>query len=367
MSIMTLVFLVGGLGLLVLGGEWLVRGASRLAAISGVPPLIIGLTVVSFGTSAPELAVSTQAVLGGQGDIALGNVVGSNIFNILFILGISALIGPLAVQRQLIRVDVPLMIGASLALLLISLDGSISPIDGIFLATSLFAYIGWQIIQSRRQKTAHTAAEGGSAQAPRDIRNIFFNLVLIGAGLGLLVLGSRWLVDSASTIARFFGLSELIIGLTIVAVGTSLPEVAASVIAALRGERDIAVGNVIGSNLFNILGILGISSWFAPEGILVPAAALAFDIPVMVAVALACLPIFLTGFRVERWEGGLFLSYYIAYTAFLILTASNHQALPVFSSAMATVVLPVTAVGLIILGIRAALQGNGWPQMPMKR
>jgi cation:H+ antiporter len=179
------------------------------------------------------------------------------------------------------------------------------------------------------------------------------SLVLVVGGLALLVLGSRWLVDGAVAMARFFGLSELIIGLTIVAVGTSLPEVAASIIAALRGERDMAVGNVIGSNIFNILGILGITAAIAPAGVSVESAALAFDIPVMIAVALACLPIFFTGYTIARWEGALFLGYYVAYTAYIVLNATNHDALPLFSTTMELFVLPITLITLLVVSARS--------------
>lgn len=357
MSVMTLVLFAIGLGLLVLGAEWLVRGAARLAATAGMSSLIIGLTVVSFGTSAPELAVSTQSALSGQADIALGNVVGSNIFNVLLILGISAVITPLVVQRQLVRLDVPVMIGISFLVLFLGLDGRIGRIDGLLLVAGLATYIGVQIWQGRKAAQASAAeAAADAADTPEPIqtpRQLLWDLALVGAGLVLLVIGSRWMVDGAVAMARFFGLSELVIGLTIVAAGTSLPEVAASIIAALRGERDIAVGNVVGSNIFNILGILGITSVIAPDGVGVAAGALAFDIPVMIAVAVACLPIFFTGWTIARWEGWLLLSYYVAYTAYVLLAATQHAALPVVGTALGFVALPVTALVLLFLGGKA--------------
>lgn len=355
MDILTMVLFVLGIVLLVGGAEWLVRGASRLAAISGISPLVIGLTVVAFGTSAPELAVSVQSALGGQPDIALGNVVGSNIFNVLFILGISALIAPLVVSQQLIRLDVPLMIGVSVLMYLLALDGSIGRLDGLLLFAGILMYTGFSIVKSRRESAQvqeEYAQEFGKPVAPTG-REILKNLALIIVGLALLVLGARWLVEGAVAIARLFGVSELIIGLTIVAGGTSLPEVAASIVASLRGERDIAVGNVVGSNLFNILAVLGLASLISPQGIQVSPAALSLDIPVMIAVAVACLPIFFTGFRIDRWEGILFLGYYVAYTVYLILYAMEHQALAAFSVTMLWFVIPLTLITLLVLAARA--------------
>lgn len=355
MSVMTLVLFALGLGLLVLGAEWLVRGAARLAATAGMSSLVIGLTVVSFGTSAPELAVSAQSALGGQADIALGNVIGSNIFNVLLILGISAIITPLIVQRQLVRLDLPVMIGISFLVYLFGMDGQIGRIDGLLLFSGLVTYIGFQIWQGRRERTAAPADDAGEADRPEPIqtpRQLLWDLALVGAGLALLVLGSRWMVDGAVAMARYFGLSELVIGLTIIAAGTSLPEVAASIIAALRGERDIAVGNVVGSNIFNILGILGITSIIAPSGVGVAASALAFDIPVMIAVAVACLPIFFTGWAIARWEGWLLLGYYAAYMAYVLLAATQHNALPFFGTMLGLIALPITAIALVILSGR---------------
>lgn len=338
-----------GLGLVVLigGAELLVRGASQLAAAVGISSLVIGLTVVSFGTSAPELAVSIQSSLAGQPDLAIGNVVGSNICNILLILGICATITPLVVARQLIRLDVPLMIGVSLLLFLLARDGLIGRWDGGLLFSGIIAYIVFTLSQSRREH-ALAAADADAPAAPKPTPlNLLLQVVLILAGLGLLILGANWLVTSAVTIARALGVSELVIGLTVIAIGTSLPEVATSTLASIRGERDLAVGNVVGSNLFNILTILGLTSLITP--INVAPAAIRFDLPIMIAVALACLPIFFTGMQIARWEGLLFLCYYLAYTLFLILTATQSAALPLFSIAMLGFALPLTAVTLLVL------------------
>jgi cation:H+ antiporter len=272
--------------LLVVGGEALVRGAARLALAVGLSPLVVGLTVVAFGTSSPELAVSIQAGLAGSSDLALGNVVGSNIFNVLLILGASALIAPLLVASQLVRQEVPVMIGVSLLLFALCADGTVSFVDGTVLVGLLIVYTVVLVVQSRRQAAANGDLGVGSSSGWD--RHWSVQILLIAGGLALLVLGARWLVDSAVGFARSLGVSELVIGITIVAAGTSLPEVATSIIAALRGQRDIAVGNVVGSNTFNILGVLGVTAVAAPAGLAVAPAVPAFDLPVMVAVAIAC-------------------------------------------------------------------------------
>jgi cation:H+ antiporter len=353
MTPLTMVLFVLGIVILVAGAELLVRGASRLAAALGISPLVIGLTVVAFGTSSPEMAVSAQSALAGQTDLALGNVVGSNIFNVLFILGLSALIVPLVVAQQLVRLDVPLMVAASVAVLLLGMDGAFGRLDGALLFGGAVAYTAFLVRQSRRETAAVRAeyeSEFGEAAAG-PVSWVRDTLLVLG-GLALLVLGSRWLVNGAVEIATALGVSELVIGLTIVAAGTSLPEVATSVLASLRGERDIAVGNVVGSNIFNILVVLGFSGFVAPGGVAVAPSALRFDIPVMIAVAVACLPIFFTGHLISRWEGLLFLGYYAAYTAYLVLAATRSEALPAFAGAMTLFVLPLTAVTLATVGAR---------------
>jgi len=345
-SMETLLFLLG-LIFLIVGAEALVRGASAIATTFGISPLVIGLTVVAFGTSSPELAVSIKAALSDQGSIAVGNVIGSNIFNILLILGLSAVVTPLVVSQQLIRLDIPLLIGMSVLVLAFSLDQQFHRLEGFMLVTALVVYMGFLIYQTRR-----TPINQEETTPPSSHRNWFQNGVLIIIGLVLLVLGSRWLVDSAVSFANYLGVSELVIGLTIIAAGTSLPELVTSVVASLRGERDIAVGNVIGSNLFNLMGVLGIASIFAPTGITVSTAVTHFDLPVMTAVAFVCLPIFFTGNRISRWEGFILLGYYIAYTLYLILGATHHRTLPAFSNVMLYFVIPLTVLTLLIVTVR---------------
>lgn len=355
----TVLGIIAGLVLLVAGGELLVRGATRLAAAMRISPLVIGLTVVAFGTSSPELAVSLQSAFAGNADIALGNVVGSNILNVLFILGMSALIAPLVVSSQLIRLDVPLMVGASILLLLLGLDGSLGRIDGITMVVILFAYISWSVWQSRRESRMIQEEFADAAPSGRaGVLHATIQFVLIFGGLVLLGVGANWLVDGAVTIATHFGVSQLIIGLTIVAIGTSLPEVVTSVIAAYRGQRDIAVGNVVGSNLFNILCVLGFSSTVAVSPIPVSSSALTFDIPIMIAVAVACLPIFFTGNVIARWEGGVFLFYYFAYTTYLILNATGHALERTMAGVMVGFVIPLTAITFIVTVYRYLRRPN---------
>ncbi|MBB5830723.1 calcium/sodium antiporter [Brachybacterium aquaticum] len=349
--------IVAGLVLLVLGGEFLVRGASALAGRFGISSLVIGLTVVSAATSAPEFAVSVGAVLRDEPGVAVGNAVGSNIINVLLILGLSALVVPLAVKRRLIRFDLPLMVVLSVLLLLVSRDGRISAVDGLILFFGVVVHTIMSVVISRRDaKTAVNAREGtgdsatidpadegGAALGASVSRSLFFVLL----GVALLVAGATLLVEGAVNIATTLGVSSLVVGLTVVAVGTSLPELATSIIAVRRGERDLAVGNVVGSNIFNIGVVLGLTAVISLEGIPVSGAAVAFDIPVMLAAAVALLPIAFTGFAVARWEGGLFVVLYAAYTGYLVLAATAHDALEGFTVAMAWFVLPLIALTLI--------------------
>jgi cation:H+ antiporter len=357
---MTTLALFGfGLVLLVAGAELLVSGASRLAVALGISPLVVGLTVVALGTSSPELAVSLKGSLAGEADIALGNVVGSNVFNVLFILGLCAAITPLAVSQQLVRLDVPLMIATSFAVLVMAWNETLGAAEGALLFAGILAYTTFLVRLSRRESAevreeyehAFGAAPAAPAQRMRDL------LAVLG-GLALLVLGARWLVDAAVAMATSLGVGKTVIGLTIVAAGTSLPEVAASVMASLRGERDIAVGNIVGSNIYNLLAILGLAAMVAPDGIRVAPSLLAFDLPVMVAVAAACLPVFFTGYRIARWEGFLFLSYYAAYTAYLVFTTTGHPAQATLRAAMVLFVLPITAVTLGVVSVRAWRDGG---------
>lgn len=348
--------MIVGIALLVWGADLLVRGAARIAKAAGISSLVVGLTVVAFGTSAPELSVSVASAYKGQADLALGNVVGSNIFNVLFILGLSAVIIPLTVAQQLVRFDVPLMIVVSVFLYGLCWDGHIGRLDGIFLAAGILIYTVHLIRQSRKESSEVVKAEyeeefGGQGEKPK---HWSWNVGLIVLGLIALVGGSHWLVESSILIARHFGVSELVIGLTIVAAGTSLPEVATSVMAACKGERDIAVGNVVGSNIFNILCVLGFSSAVSPAGIKVSPEALQFDIPVMIGVAAAAFPIFFSGYRVSRFDGLLMLAMYVGYTVYLVMAATRHDALDSYRTVLVYGILPV--IGVLLAGMLV----KGW-------
>jgi cation:H+ antiporter len=371
------ILLICGAALLVAGAELLVRGAARIAAAAGISPLVIGLTVVAFGTSAPELAVSLGATFAGEPDIAVGNAVGSNIFNVLFILGVSALIVPLAVQQQVVRFELPIMLAVSVALLLVALDGSIGRVDGALLFAGLIGYLVYlarqggvavvpELVDIDVRGDAAAGAglnaqsaidDPGATRSARGLSTTLASAFLALFGLVLLVAGSRFFVNGAVALATMLGVSQAVIGLTIIATGTSLPELATSVLAGIRGERDIAVGNVVGSNIFNILGILGLCGLLGADALSIDVTMLRFDIPVMVAVAVITLPILFTGYRISRLEGVLFLGYYVAYTAFLILKTTEHDSLESFSGVMLLFILPLTVIGLavsVIVARRAA-------------
>ncbi|MCL4112660.1 UNVERIFIED_CONTAM: hypothetical protein GTU68_052107 [Idotea baltica] len=353
MTLIIFVELAVGIVCLVGGADVLVKGAVKLAARFGIPPLIIGLTVVAFGTSAPETAVSVNAALSGNGDIAIGNVLGSNIANILLILGITALVIPLTVSRQVVRLDIPIMIIASIATFILCLDGEISHIDGILLFSALILYVIFLIYSSRKQKESIddelvTTIEIENTKKPFAW---ITHLSLIIIGLILLIIGSHFLIDGAVSFAQIMGLSKLVTGLTVVAIGTSLPELATSVIAAYKGERDLAVGNIIGSNLFNLLCVLGLTAIVSPTPILVADQALHFDFPIAIAVSFMCLPIVLTGFRIDRWEGLLLLLYYVAYTFYIILIAMHQPLAQPFFDSMLHYVIPLTLLLLFTMMI----------------
>ncbi|MFW5947311.1 MAG: calcium/sodium antiporter, partial [Gemmatimonadota bacterium] len=345
----TLLFILG-LALLVGGAELLVRGASRIAMLLGIAPLIVGLTVVAFGTSAPELAVTGVASMRGDPDLALGNVVGSNVLNVLLILGASALVAPLVVQQRLVRSGVPFMIGVTALVVVLSLDRVLTRLEGALLLAGGLTYTTLLVLRARRHASPRLPPSAGP---PAPAGSLPLNAVLMLGGLGLLVLGSRWVVAGAEAMAAALGVPQLVIGLTVVAAGTSLPELATSVVASARGQRDIAVGNIIGSNIFNLLIVLGAAATLSDVGLDVPLSALTFDLPVMLGVAIACLPIFITGLRIDRVEGCLFLAFYAIYTGYLVLDAADHHALPALQEGVFFVALPLTLLTLAVAALRA--------------
>lgn len=330
MTAWSILSLLGGLVVLVVGADVLVRGASRLAAMVGVSPLVVGLTVVAFGTSAPELAVSVGGALSGAGGLAVGNAVGSNVFNVLAILGAAALASPLVVHQRLVRIDVPLVVAVTAVTWLLAADGRLARLEGVALMAGLAAYTVWSYRASRREppEVAAEYAEAFATPTGPVRRRWPLAVVAVAGGLGALVVGARLLVAGATTVAGALGVPDLVVGSTIVAAGTSLPELATSVAAARRGERDIAVGNVVGSNLFNLLGVLGLAAVVAPAGLAVSPAALETDLPVALLAMVVAAPVLATGLVLMRWEGALLLVGYGGYLATLVLASTDSAAAP---------------------------------------
>jgi len=353
--------ILGGFVLLIVGSEVLIRGASNLAALLGMTPLVIGLTVVAFGTSSPELAVSIQSVFSDSADVAVGNAVGSNTLNVLLVLGLSALLLPLAVKSQIVKLDVPVMIAATIALWLIGMDGQISRLEGFIFVTVLVVYIAFLIRIARREtrlerKKTLAAMPEAEAQALLDeagtsAKTYSYYAFLVVAGLIVLGVGCRLFVNGSVELARIMKVSELLIGLTVVSIGTSLPELVTTVVASIRGERDMAVGNIVGSNIFNILCVLGVTASVSPTGLPVAAQAINFDIPVTLATALICLPIFFNGGTIARWEGLVMLLLYGAYMTYLLMNAYDVPSKDGFEKIMLYVVGPIT--GLLLIGSTA--------------
>ena len=333
-----------GLLLLLGGADALVRGASRMAKRFGISPTVVGVTVVALGSSSPEIAVSVFATLRGQPDLAVGNVVGSNIFNVLLALGAAATVTPLFVAKRLIRQDTPFMVGACVLVTGLALDGELGRGDASLLCILLVAYVAFSVRRASTEFAPLIDREDTTARlgAP---------LLYVVMGIATLFVGSRLLVSGATGLARAMGVSDLIIGLTVVAAGTGLPEAATSVVAALRGERDLAVANVVGSNTLNIFGVLGPATLLSPDVVKVAPSALHFDLPVMVAAALVCLPMFFAGSRISRTEGGLLVAYYVAYVAYLVLAATNHEAIEPFSLVMIAFVIPLSLVAVLVPAI----------------
>jgi len=344
--------LIIGLIILILGAEALVSAVSRIAELLGISPLIIGLTIVAFGTSSPELVVSIKSSLSGQADLAVGNVLGSNIFNVLCILGISAIIAPLVVSRQLIRLDVPIMIVVSVIVYLFSLNNKINALEGWILFVGILAYTAFQIYLGRNQGNNPTKFHN-EKQKPNRKKSIVINITLSIVGFILLIVGSEWFINASIEIARELGVSELVIGLTLVAAGTSLPELATSVLSSIRGKCDIAVGNIVGSNIFNLLGVLGVSAIFSPDGINILSSTLNTDFLVMIATAVACLPVFFTGHLIARWEGILFFGYYVLYLVYLFMGVQHIDKLQNINLLILVFVIPIMVITFIIFTIRS--------------
>lgn len=350
--IAALTFLAGLAGLLV-GGHLVVEGASKIGARFGLTPMVIGLTFVAAGTSAPELAVVLQSVAADDTPLAVGSIVGSNIANVLLVLGLAATSGTIYVTNRVVRIDIPIMIAASVAMLILALDGELTRVDGLMLFSGLIVFVGWtlraapRVGEDQRGGEPNGAGELRAARAP------------LGRSIGGLVVGiaalagaARFVVAGAEEIATRLGVPELIVGLTIVALGTSAPEIVTTVIAALRGQRDLAVGNAVGSNIFNILLVLGASSLIAPDGVAIATDVLELDLPIMVAAAVACLPIVFWDNKLNRWEGAVFVAYYLAYLVFLVLDGTGHRASDPFAFVLISFVMPLTVLTLAVVVVR---------------
>ena len=336
--------------LLIAGAELLVRAALRLAERLRVRPLIIGLSLVAFGSTAPQLTVSLQAAYQGAPDVAVGSVIGSNIFNVLVILGLAALIIPLRVSRQLVRLDIPLMIAASGLVYALCGNGHLGRAEGLLLLLALAGYLAMLWHQSRHYARTYPALDAAAVSAGRFWSGALLQVLF---GLGLLSLAGHLLLEAAIEVATDLGLSERVIGLTVVAVCTSLPELAAALIAAIRGEREIAVGTVIGSNLLNLLGVLGLTALITPEPLTISPNALAFDLPVMLGVAALSLPVFYSGYRITRSEGLVFLCLYLVYGLHVAAFTMGMPLAGRLERLMLFYVLPVLGVVLLFTTLRA--------------
>jgi cation:H+ antiporter len=313
-DIQIVLFILGGIVGLYFGAEGLVRGSSSIAISFGISPLVVGLTIVAFATSSPELVVSIKAAIDGNPGIVVGNVVGSNICNIALILGVAALISPIQVKAQVIKREIPLMIIISVVLLLVLIDGSISRWEGAMFVIGIIAYIVMSYLYVKKDKADEEIVKEFEEGIRTKPYKIWQSILLITVGLGLLVVGSNIFVDGAIEAAVKLGVSQAVIGLTIVALGTSLPELVTSIVASFKNENDIAIGNAVGSNVFNILSILGISSLINPisnSGITI------FDLSIMMFFTIIILPLCKSGFKIRRWEGAILFSGYIAYMIYL--------------------------------------------------
>lgn len=350
-------FIVGLFGLLI-SGHFVVSAASAIGRRFGLTPMVVGLTIVAAGTSAPELAVVLGAVVADDTELAVGSVIGSNIANILLVLGLAAAFGAIKVTTRVVRVDIPIMITASAAFLLMSIDGKLSRLDGIILFSGLVIFIGWTLRAAPKEPAPELLAPGGELAEDADLGgpstpvDLLRDVAILAAAIIGLAIASRWVVSGAEQLATSLGIPELIVGLTIVALGTSAPEIVTTLIAALNGRRDLAVGNAVGSNIFNILLVLGASTVIASDGIAIGSDALKLDLPILLAAAVACLPMVFWDGKLDRWEGMVFVGYYIAYLIFLVLDATGNRASDPFALVLVGFVMPLTAVTVVVVVLR---------------
>lgn len=312
-----LIFILIGFVLLYFGAEWLVKGAASLAVKLGISQLVVGLTVVAFGTSAPELVVSLDAGLKGHGDIAIGNVIGSNMFNIAVILGISAMICPIKIHRQILRFDAPLMMIVTILFSLMIIDHKVGRIEGLILFSGIVAYTAYSVFGAKKHPADNPEIEKEVADETSEISEISICMFFVVAGLATLIVGSKFLVEGAVNVAKIFNVSEAVIGLTIVAAGTSLPELATSVVAAVKKKSDIAIGNIVGSNIFNIMCIIGLTGLITP--ITFPGISMT-DLAFMLLTTFILFPFMLSGKILNRLEGLVLFIIYVIYVYLLLPT-----------------------------------------------
>jgi len=315
-----------GLAALVAGAEVMVRGGTKIASRLGISAIVVGLTVVSIGTSTPELAIGVVAASEGSGAMAVGNIAGANVINLLFVLGLSALIRPLAIQMRTLRMELPVMAGAAMLLWLLAADSVLSRVDGLILVTGAIGYT-CAVVWAARRETPDVADEFAGAYASRETRldsgrRTAVDIGMTLGGIAIIVLGAQLLVDAAVDMAREFHVSDALIGLTVVAIGTTAPELVTTVVSTLRGERDIAIGNLLGSSMYNTLLILGVICLVPAHGLELPRELVRVDIPIMVAATLVCIPIFVSGRRVRRIEGAAMVTAYVAFLVFVLVTQS---------------------------------------------
>lgn len=337
-----IITLIGGLIGLVLSGAAIVNGASLIGLRLGLPPLVVGLTIVAAGTSAPELAVTWRAADAGDPGLALGNVVGSNIANILLVLGLVAVVGAIPIGRRARRIELPVMIAASFVTAGLALDGWISRTDGIILVTGLVVYLTWMIRDARKRNVEVTLEGGVGAERPTGKRTLIAIGTFVVGAVGVAI-SANFVVSGAEEIALELGVPDLVVGLTVLAIGTSAPEIVTSVIAAIRGEREVAIGNAIGSNVFNLLFVLGLVSATTTD---LPIAdeLIRLDLPVMLAASLLCVPFAITHASITRWEGAAFLGLYVSYTTYLVLDGLENRAAAPFGIGALVVLAPAIVV-----------------------
>ncbi len=369
-----LLFLLG-LGILLAAGHLVIDAATRIGTRCGLTPLVVGLTLIAAATSAPELAVVFQSISVDDTELAVGSIIGSNIANVLLVLGLVAATGAIHVTLRVVRVDIPIMIAASTALLIFSLDGTLTRSDGLMLFAGLVGFVLWTLRSAPRTSDPAQLQMATTPSASKISRSDELRLVpaivRLVVGIAGLAIAARFVVRGAEEIATSLGVPELVVGLTVVALGTSAPEIATTAMAAFKGHRELAVGNAVGSNIFNILLVLGVTATASPRGIAIGSDAVSLDLPIMVAAAFACLPLVFWDHKLDRWEGVVFLFYYAAYLTFLVLDSTGNRLSDPFALVMLGFVTPLTvltiSIGLLQTWRRKRFTSSRTHQLPIPR